>query len=135
VQLSNNNYRKSKQRTQILEILKNTNIHPTAIWIYDKLKSEFPNLSLGTVYRNLSILNEQGLILKIKNGSTFDRFDAHISPHYHLICEECGSITDLDIDINDIINEIAIKVTPFIIKHHKIDFFGTCQICKNKKNL
>ena len=57
-------FRQSKQRTRILELLRSTEIHPTADWFYEKLKNEFPQLSLGTVYRNLSILVEQGLAKK-----------------------------------------------------------------------
>ncbi len=66
--------RQSKQRNRILELLRSTEIHPTADWLYNQLKSEFPKLSLGTVYRNLSILEGQSLVKKIHFGSTFDRF-------------------------------------------------------------
>lgn len=90
-----NKYRRSKQRERILELLRGTESHPTANWLYGKLREEFPDLSMGTVYRNLGILLEQGLIKRIDFGSTFDRFDANIAPHYHFICEECGTIVDL----------------------------------------
>lgn len=127
-------YKRSKQRTHILEILTKTNTHPTANWIYDRLKEEFPSLSMGTVYRNLTILQEQGLVKKIENGSTFDRFDANITPHYHFICEECGAIKDLEVEIDESIDKIVTKLTPHTIKRHKIDFYGICTSCKNKKN-
>ena len=74
-------YRKSKQRQKILGLLKATKSHPTASWIYEKLKHEFPSLSLGNVYRNLSILVEQGCIQELKFGSTFDRYDGNVNPH------------------------------------------------------
>ena len=81
-------YRRSKQRERIIKLLKNTEIHPTAGWIYNKLSQEFTDLSMGTVYRNLNILIEQGLVVKIDFGRTFDRFEANTTPHYHFICEK-----------------------------------------------
>ncbi len=125
-------FRKSKQRNRILELLSSTGTHPTADWIYDKLKKEFPRLSLGTVYRNLSTLVEQGLVKKIHFGSTFDRFEANTQPHYHLICESCGKILDFEMPIYDDLNTQAKRLTNFIIHHHKLEFFGMCEDCKNE---
>ena len=129
------NLRNSRQRTRIIEILQATDTHPTADKIYEKLKKEFPKLSLGTVYRNLSVLLEQGLVKKIHFGSTFDRFEANMNQHYHLICEKCKSITDFTMPINEDLNKKAAQLTNFSIKHHIIEFYGICQDCsKSKKN-
>ena len=87
--------RQSKHRERILELLRSTDTHPTADWVYDQLKKEYPQLSLGTVYRNLTILLEMGLAKKIHFGSTYDRFEAKTEPHYHLICESCGKIQSI----------------------------------------
>jgi Fur family peroxide stress response transcriptional regulator len=122
--------RKSKQREKILEILQSTGIHPTATWIYDQLRDEFPSLSLGNVYRNLNILVEQGLIKKIDFGSTFDRFDANIARHYHFICERCGSITDLTMPMRDELNKRVDEETNFKTRRHRIEFYGLCDRCK-----
>jgi Fur family transcriptional regulator, peroxide stress response regulator len=81
-------YRSNRQRERLLAILRSTESHPTAAWLYDRLKEEFPSLSLGTVYRNLAILIEQRLAKKIDEGSTFDRFEAKTTLHYHLICKK-----------------------------------------------
>jgi Fur family transcriptional regulator, peroxide stress response regulator len=124
------NIRNSKQRTRILELLKSTGSHPTATWLYDKMKDEFPNLSLGTVYRNLNILIEQGLISKIDFGSTFDRYDAKIERHYHFICEKCDSITDLSMPVMDELDKKVISKTGFKVKRHRIEFYGLCNNCK-----
>jgi Fur family peroxide stress response transcriptional regulator len=124
--------RRSKQRDRILELLQSTTIHPTADWIYEQLKKEFPCLSLGTVYRNLSLLYEQGVIKKIQSGSTFDRFEAKVSPHYHLVCEKCGSIQDFEMKIYEELNSKARQLTDFSIREHKIEFFGVCSKCKTK---
>jgi Fur family peroxide stress response transcriptional regulator len=126
-------FKRSRQRERILELLRGTGIHPTATLIYDRLKKEFPDLSLGTVYRNLNILIEQGLIRKIDFGSTFDRYDANITPHYHFICERCGSITDLEIPIDEELNIKVKNATRFNPKRHRIEFYGLCEKCEKKR--
>ena len=122
--------RHSKQRDRIIEILKQTKTHPTATWIYNELKDEFAGLSLGTVYRNLNILIEQGLVKKIDFGSTFDRFEAHIQPHYHFICENCNAIIDLDVPVDDALNTKIAGATGLTPSSHRIEFFGICNDCK-----
>ncbi len=132
-----NNYkqtrRNSRQRERILALLKETTSHPTADWIYAQLKPEFPSLSLGTVYRNLTILAEQGLVKKIQSGSTFDRFEARINHHYHLICTQCDTISDLELPIYKEINDRASRMTDFQIQDHRIDFYGLCSSCLGLK--
>jgi Fur family peroxide stress response transcriptional regulator len=130
--LISNEYRYSKQRERILEILKSTDRHPTADWIYEILKKEFPNLSLGTVYRNLNILFDMGSIDRIDFGSTFDRFEAKIEKHYHLICECCGSITDIKIPKELKVEEIIKNKVNFKIKTHKVQIYGLCENCMKK---
>lgn len=113
-------------------MLQNTGTHPTADWIYDQLKGEFPNLSMGTVYRNLNILIEQKLIKKIDFGSTFDRFDANIGPHYHFICERCSSVLDLELPVDEALNERVNVSTHHNAQRHRIEFFGICDRCEKK---
>jgi Fe2+ or Zn2+ uptake regulation protein len=125
-------YRRSQKRERILEILKETNVHPTADWVYKKLKEEIPDLSLGTVYRNLKVLADQGHIQKLPFGSTFDRFEAKIAPHYHLVCEKCGLVEDFEMLQYLGINQAAEKMSSFRISRHRIDFFGLCKKCQNK---
>jgi len=125
-------YRSSLQRERLLALLRSTDIHPTASWLYDRLKEEFPSLSLGTVYRNLSILIEQRLVKKIDAGSTFDRFEAKTTPHYHLICKKCGKIVDFEQRFFQEINDEIGRSADFDIETHRIDFFGTCADCRTK---
>ncbi len=129
--LQEKKYRKSKQRQKILGILKSTKSHPTASWIYDMLKPGFPSLSLGNVYRNLSILAEQGCIQELKFGSTFDRYDGNVNPHYHFICELCGMIKDIEIEHNDELNRKVEEATNYKVKNHRLEFFGYCDECMN----
>jgi Fur family peroxide stress response transcriptional regulator len=122
-------YRKSRQREKILDLLKHTDTHPDADWVYGRLKKQIPNLSLGTVYRNLRILVSQGQIQKLPFGSTFDRYDGCISPHYHVICEKCGSVHDFNMAENIDINKMAQSQSSYTIMRHRIDFYGLCEKC------
>ncbi len=89
-------------------------------------------MSMGTVYRNLNILIDQGLIRKIDFGSTYDRFDANIDSHYHFICENCGDIIDLDLPIDDSLNDRVTEATPFSADRHRIEFYGICDRCRSQ---
>ena len=130
MELSMIQIRNSRQRNRILELLKDTDVHPTADWIYNKLKAEFPNLSLGTVYRNLNMLAEQGLIRKIDFGSTYDRYDANTDQHYHFVCEKCKKIIDLDMPADEKLNEKIKEKTGYRTYRHRIEFFGVCDKCE-----
>ena len=126
-------YKRSKQRERMLELLGQTEIHPTADWLYQQLKKEFPSLSLGTVYRNLNILVEQKLIQKLPFGSTHDRYEVIKNPHYHLVCEMCGHVQDFEMPQYKNINKQAQTMSNFEISRHRIDFFGICEKCQSKK--
>ena len=115
----------------MLELLGQTAIHPTADWLYQKLKKEFPSLSMGTVYRNLNILVEQKLIQKLPFGSTHDRYEAKKNPHYHLVCEMCGCVQDFNMPQYTEISDQAQKMSGFNIFRHRIDFFGICKKCQS----
>jgi Fur family peroxide stress response transcriptional regulator len=88
---------------------------------------------MGTVYRNLTILMDQGLVKKIDFGSTFDRFDANTGPHYHFVCERCGSISDLRLEIDSSLNERVNSSTPYSVSHHRIEFYGLCDACERRE--
>ena len=126
------NFRNSRQRQRILDVLKGTRSHPAAEWIYMKLKHEIPGLSLGTVYRNLKVLLKQGQINKLMFGSTHDRFDGELSPHYHLVCERCGTIEDLTMPRPLDINKKAEELSRYRISRHRIKFFGICEKCQSQ---
>ncbi len=125
-------YRQSRQRSRMLEIMRSVDSHPTADWLYLKLKHEFPRLSLGTIYRNLAILTDQVFVRKIHLGTKFDRFEARIDFHYHLVCEKCGNIKDFEMPVDKDLNEEAGRLTDFNIQHHRIEFFGICARCAEK---
>jgi Fur family peroxide stress response transcriptional regulator len=122
--------RRSRQRNRIFEILEKSKNHPAANWIYDRLRKEFPDLSMGTVYRNLGVLVEQGLVNRIDFGSTFDRYEARILPHYHFICESCGSVTDLEVPVDETLTKKLRKATGLRATRHEIRLYGTCRTCE-----
>jgi len=125
-------YKRSKQRERMLALLRSTDAHPTANWLFGKLKKEFPNLSMGTIYRNIGILVHQGLIGRIAFGSTFDRLDANVSDHYHFICEKCNAIIDLDLPVvRGLENQIPAS-KGFEVHRHAVEFYGLCPKCAKK---
>jgi len=126
-------HRRSRQRERILQVIAETDVHPTADWVYERLKKEIPELSLGTVYRNLKVLVEQGRIRKLPFGSTFDRYEANTTPHYHLVCEKCGVVKDFEMPRYRGINRRAEKLSDFTVRRHRIDFFGLCAKCRNSE--
>ncbi|MGL4878305.1 MULTISPECIES: Fur family transcriptional regulator [Paraclostridium] len=120
----------SKQRELILNAVKDNTVHPTADFIYDYLKKDNPNLSLGTVYRNLSQLVNHGYIQKVSMPGLPDRFDANVIEHNHMICDVCGNIQDIHSDIlknipSVISNELDIEITSCTVILH-----GICKNCK-----
>lgn len=120
----------SKQRELILNAVKDNTVHPTADFIYDYLKKDNPNLSLGTVYRNLSQLVNHGYIQKVSMPGLPDRFDANVIDHNHMICDVCGNIQDIHSDIlknipSAISNELDIEITSCTVILH-----GICKNCK-----
>lgn len=123
-------YKRSRQRERILNLLRHTDNHPTASWVYDELKKEFNNLSMGTVYRNINILLDQNLIQKIESGSSFDRFDGNTSNHYHFICQECGSVSDLPLQEMPELNQLINDNTSYKTEKHRLDFYGICPECR-----
>ena len=121
---------RSRQRETILQVLRSTKTHPTADWIYRRAKEALPNLSLGTVYRNLTKLAGAGEIKKLDIGDGFDHFDADVQPHYHMVCTHCGRVQDLDLPYHPELNSEAEKAARGSISHHALYFYGTCASCE-----
>jgi len=119
----------SRQRESIKDYLMSNKDHPTADMVYSAIKEIYPHISLGTVYRNLAFLVEQGDVIKLSCGEECDRFDIDTSQHYHFICKKCHHVIDLKMhDINHI-NIVAESNFDGQIEGHKTYFFGTCKDC------
>ena len=121
--------RVTSQRRLILEAVRATDSHPTAEWIYRKVRRRSPRISLGTIYRNLRLLAEQGLIQELES-SGFVRYDGNTSRHHHFICRVCGGISDLTVPVDRALDRRIASRTGLEISHHRIDFFGRCPTCR-----
>lgn len=124
----------SRQRDSIKEFLMTRTDHPTADVVYQELREIYPNISLGTIYRNLSLLAEIGEIQKIYTGDGADHFDAQIKPHYHVVCTRCHRVTDLDMDFLTSVDELASRYYDGIIEKHTTNFYGVCSECLKKNS-
>lgn len=119
----------SRQREAILNCLKGRFDHPTADMVFETVRQEFPKISLGTVYRNLTLLCETGDIVKIATVKGFDRFDYITKPHGHFICTECTQVCDIDSDMDQLINKQELKNIPGIIDRTELMVYGICTQC------
>lgn len=122
----------SRQRAAILSFLQSRKDHPTAELVYSSVKEEFPNISLGTVYRNLNQLAEAGMIAKHSFGILgIDHFDYNTDPHYHFVCNKCNAVIDLPAEPNGFlaINAEASKGFDGLIQEHRLYFCGICKNC------
>ncbi len=120
----------SRQRQVIKDFLMTRKDHPTADTVYMNVRTEYPNISLGTVYRNLSLLADIGEIQRLRFADGVDHFDADTSAHYHFVCTECRQIIDLKTDSLDPIMNMAGTGFDGEIKGHVTYFYGLCGDCK-----
>lgn len=119
----------SRQRKMIKDFLMTRKDHPTADIVYMNVRKQNPNISLGTVYRNLTLLADIGEINRLRVGDGVDHFDADTSPHYHFVCTKCGGVTDLEMDSIENILETAKANFDGYIAGHVTHFYGTCGKC------
>ena len=120
----------SRQREEIKKHLAARRDHPTAEMIYTELKEQDARLSLGTVYRNLSLLTQIGEVRKIQTQEGPDHFDGDISPHYHFVCRQCRQIFDLRVpEIGGRIDEGA-RQQDFEVEQIQLTAYGLCGTCR-----
>ena len=124
--------RHSHQRDMIYNYMLATKEHPSAEMIYEDLKKIQPNLSLGTVYRNLKLLEELGMVRKVTNVNNVERYDAMTYDHIHFVCDECGSVFDLPNFDNEVIKEKFSNEVGGEINWVNIILGGKCKHCREK---
>jgi Fur family peroxide stress response transcriptional regulator len=133
--------KRSRKRDEILKVIRSTGSHPSARWVYERLKPDFPRLSLGTVYRNIRGFQEEGELVSVGVVQGEERFDGRVQPHPHFICSRCGKIVDLDGDIaiegdmdntlGDATGAAAPELSPGLyVDHRKTVFYGLCGDCQ-----
>ena len=119
-----------RKRNAILACLRQTKEHPSAEWVYSQLKPQIADLSLGTVYRNLSLFKEQGIITSLGTVNGVERFDANTDPHVHYICTGCGKVLDLhQIQVPEDLNQAAAIGSGGEVTGCQLTFTGVCGQC------
>ena len=123
----------SRQREAIMNFLMTRKDHPTADVVYSSVRNEFPNISLGTVYRNLTLLADIGEIARLRLGDGIDHFDADTSPHYHFICKDCGRVIDLKLEALTEVDKLnGTDLEGNRIAGHITYFYGSCSECSSQ---
>lgn len=123
----------SRQREAIQEFLKKRTDHPTADMVYENIREIYPKISLGTVYRNLSLLVDIGEVDKLTAAQGPDRYDARTAPHNHFICRKCHCVIDMEMEESRDLELEASKNFPGQIEAHTIHFYGICEKCMKMK--
>lgn len=120
----------SKKREAILGAIRSTTTHPTAEWVYQNLKPQYPDLSLGTVYRNIAQFKENGLIVSVGVVNGQERFDGNVKPHSHFVCSACGAV--IDVSGEYVGKEAGARVAEryqFRVDSSEVIFHGVCSHC------
>ncbi|MDR1858391.1 MAG: transcriptional repressor [Treponema sp.] len=128
--LSGSSRKHSKKRDAVLQAILSTKTHPGASWVYRRLKPHIPGLSLGTVYRNISVLREEGAVISVGVVDGEERFDGRKASHPHFVCERCGCVKDFTKKAESAISsKISIEIPGFVIDNRKTVFYGLCKTC------
>jgi Fur family peroxide stress response transcriptional regulator len=119
----------SKKREAILEAIRLTKTHPSARWVYEQVKPKLPDISLGTVYRNIKVCREEGLLASVGVVNNEERFDGVVEPHPHAICTKCGSI----IDVKYTSPAGQPSLSGFAVDNRRTVFYGVCAKCSEQE--
>ena len=123
-----------RKRTAILSFLRQTKDHPSAEMVFNHLKAEIPDLSLGTVYRNLSMFKAQGEIISVGTVNGVERFDGNVEPHVHFVCNSCSAVIDLpQIQVPEELNRQVTEATGGTVDMCNLSFTGLCKECLAKQ--
>lgn len=127
---SSKELRMTRQRRTIMEALEGADNHPAADEVYQMVRKKLPHISLGTVYRNLDILSEHGLIRKLELGGSQRRFDGKVKNHYHIRCTRCGRVEDAPVEPLSKLEDTLRGASDYEIVGHRLEFIGLCPRCK-----
>lgn len=122
----------SRQRELILSTVKSYPVHPTADTVYEAVRRQEPKISLGTVYRNLNQLSELGMLLKLPMPSGGDRFDSRLDEHLHIICSDCGAVSDIEPSALLQLDHDVEQQTGYAVTGRALVFSGICGKCRKK---
>lgn len=119
--------RYSRQRQAVYDALVSTKLHPDAYAVYNAVKKTIPNVSLGTVYRNLAQLEAEGKINRVSAATEKCRYDGNVSPHAHFICRTCGSIIDVPFCCEQLQSQ------GYLVERSETVYYGICPDCRQKE--
>ncbi len=126
--------RDTAQRQAILDYLSSVVTHPTADEVYQEVRKAMPRLSKGTVYRNLKLLRDLGLIAELDLEGEVLRFEYRKDPHYHFRCKSCGAVQDIVVPVDRDLDRKAAAATDLDISGHQLEFRGLCKECQRIQN-
>lgn len=129
-QLRANKVRITDQRVAILKYFIDSRNHPTVRDIYEELKEDYPNLSVATIYNNLEIFIEHGIITDLSCSKDATHFDLSEPPHYHAVCKNCGKIVDFSLSDLEHVREQVEQLTGFEVHSHRLEVYGLCPDCQ-----
>ena len=123
-----------RKRDAILDCLRQSKAHPSAEMLFTELKQQIPDLSMGTVYRNLTLFKEQGLCSSVATVKGVERFDGNTEPHVHFICGGCDAVIDLDeMQVPETLNQMAAACCGGSVSECQLSFTGLCRNCNNER--
>ena len=132
--LKEKGHRITPQRLAILRMLTESNGHPSAEDIFQRVQVNFPTTSLATVYKTIAVMKELGEVLELEFSSDHNRYDGHKPyPHPHLICVRCKKIVDPELDTLEDMTQELVSDTGYKILGHRLDFYGICSECQKKQ--
>ena len=129
-QFARRKLRSSTQRSLVHQIVESARDHPTAQAVFERARKRIPSISLGTVYRNLQLLVEQGLILERKVDDRPARYEANRYRHYHICCLQCGALEDLSVPYQTLLDRRVQKMVRYKLQEHRMEFYGICPECQ-----
>ena len=121
----------TKQRQAVLEVVRGSTEHPDAAHVFDAVKQIVPSISLGTVYRSLEALVQEGHLIQVQQPGQATRYDARLEDHAHFICDACGEVFDVLIELPDLVGLVSLKLEGFAVNEARVEFHGTCRRCKH----
>ena len=120
-----------RKRDAILQCVRSTDAHPSADWVFEHVKEQMPDISLATVYRNLALFKDQGLITSLGTVKGVERFDGNTEPHVHFICTQCGNVQDLpEISVPEELNSAVAQSSGGRVDNCQLSFTGICGECR-----
>jgi Fe2+ or Zn2+ uptake regulation protein len=122
--------RSSNRRKVVHQIVESAHDHPTAQVVFERARQRIPSISLGTVYRNLQLLVEEGLLLERKVDDRPARYEANRYRHYHICCLQCGALEDLSVPYQTVLDRRVQKMVRYKLQEHRMEFYGICPQCQ-----